>query len=131
MAVRGTKGKGKVENAPNREELFNMAVEAAKQGNRQGAKVMFRQVLGENRKDTRVMMWMAKLATSRKERIQWLNKVLDVNPEHEAALQALKKMNYSDTAGRNRMLMKLGIGAYVAVVLLGAFLILISTPSAG
>jgi hypothetical protein len=124
MASRG--GKGKAANQPNREELFNMAVEAAKQGNRQGARMMFRQIVGEDRKNTRAMMWLAKIAGSKKERDQWLKKVLDINPNHEAAQAALSKIQHGDTAQRNRMMMKIGIGAYVLVTLLLAFVILLS-----
>lgn len=129
MTARGSKGK--VTNAPNREELFNMAADAAKAGNRPGARVMFRQIISEDRKNTRAMMWLAKIAGSKKERTQWLKKVLEINPNHEAAQSALNKMQYGDTSQRNRLMMKVGIGAYVVVILVIAFLILISTAFAG
>lgn len=110
--------------SPNREEMFNMAVQAAKSGNRQSAKVMFMQILREDRKNERVMMWMAKIATSKKERMQWLNRILKVNPANETALAALAKMKHDDTATRNRMLLRVGSGAYVVTLLVLAILII-------
>jgi hypothetical protein len=127
MASRG--GKGKAANAPNREELFNMAVDAAKQGNRPGARVMFRQIVGEDRKNTRAMMWLAKIASTKKERDQWLKKILEINPNHEAAQATLNKIQHGDTSRRNRILLRVGVGAYVLVVLVLAFLVLIATAA--
>ena len=44
---------------PNREQLLQMAVTTAKAGNRDGARVMLRQVLSEDRRNERAMLWMA------------------------------------------------------------------------
>jgi TolA-binding protein len=117
--------------APNREELFNLAVEAAKNKNFQSARVMFRQVLGEDKRNTRAMMWMAKMATTQKEREQWLKKAIEVNPNHEQALAMLHKMAHSGAASRNKLLFRLGIGAYVAVVLVLSFFIMFTTAVSG
>jgi hypothetical protein len=113
--------------SPNREELFNLAVQAAKSGNRQGAKVMFMQILRDDRKNERVMMWLAKIATGKNERMQWLTRVLKVNPANETALAALAKIKHTDTANRNRMLLRVGTSAYVISVLVLATLIIILT----
>ncbi len=113
--------------SPNREELFNLAVQAAKSGNRQGAKMMFMQILRDDRKNERVMMWMAKIATGKNERIQWLTRVLKVNPANETALAALAKMKHSDTANRNRMLLRVGSAAYVIALLVMASFIIFGT----
>lgn len=112
-------------NTPNREEMFNMAVEAAERGNRQSARMMFAQVLRQDRRDTRVMMWLAKLAKDPQERRQWLNRVLDVNPNHEQAIATLDRMDYQDKAKRNIMFFRVAIGAYMAIVLLLGLIVLL------
>ncbi|MCU0511777.1 MAG: hypothetical protein MUE40_04315 [Anaerolineae bacterium] len=125
-----SRGKGRAENTPNREELFNLAVETAKNGNRQGARVMLMNILREDRKNIRAMMWMAKIASSRADREKWLNEVLRVNPNHEAALAALHKIQHGDSARRNRLLFRAATGGYVVAVLLVALLIILANVPA-
>lgn len=115
------------ENQPNREELFQMAITAIRKGQRQPARVMLQRILGEDKQNTRAMMYMAKISRSSDERRKWLERILDVDTNHEAAIKALDKMDYQASVKRNRTLMRIGIGAYVAVVLLLAALILIGT----
>lgn len=103
-------------NIPNREEILRMAIRAAKEGNKESARVMFRQVLSEDRRNERAMMWMAKLATTKTERRQWLNRVLVVNPNQTAAKEALRRMNYKSSARDNRILFIYGIVAVIMIV---------------
>lgn len=103
--------------APNREELLRMAINTAKQGNRGPARVMFTQILSEDKQNERAMMWMAKLAESKAERQQWLNRVLAVNPNNESARVALQRMNYKSSARENRTLILFGAIAIVLIVL--------------
>ena len=42
---------------PNREQLLQMAINSAKSGNRDGARMMLRQVLSEDKRNERAMMW--------------------------------------------------------------------------
>jgi thioredoxin-like negative regulator of GroEL len=102
--------------SPNREELLNMAIDSARQGNKQGARVMLRQVLQEDKKNERAMLWMAKTANSATERQQWLSRVLKVNPNNEIAKKTLAKMNNKRAASENRKLFYFG-GAAVAALL--------------
>lgn len=94
--------------SPNREELLGMAIQSARQGNKQGARVMLRQVLDEDPKNERAMLWMAKTANSQTERQQWLEHVLEVNPDNATARQALDQMTYSKEAAENRKLFVFG-----------------------
>jgi hypothetical protein len=103
-------------NVPNREQLLSMAIDAAKAGNRDGARVMLRQVLGEDRRNERAMMWLAKIAPSKAERREWLKRVLTVNPDNQAARDALRKINYQSSARDNRVLVMFGIVAVVLAV---------------
>jgi Tfp pilus assembly protein PilF len=105
-------------NQPNREELFRMAVNAAKQGNAEGARVMFNQILQEDKKHDRAMIWMAKLSRSKDERTRWLNRVLEIDPENEQAKSALAKMDYRERATQNRTLFIVGgIAVFVVIVI--------------
>ena len=114
--------------SPNREELFQMAVQAS-QTNKPGARIMFRKILSDDPRNIRVMMWLAKIAPNRDERRKWFEAILDVDPENEQVLQAIEKMEHQDTAGRNRLLLRLGVGTYVTVVLLIAAVVLLSTAA--
>lgn len=103
--------------APNREELLQMAIRTAKQGNAEAARAMFSRILTEDKRNERALMWMAKLSDSKSERRQWLEKALDVNPANEIARDALKKMDYKTTASDNRTLLVFGMLAGIMIVL--------------
>lgn len=111
------RAKGSQKSAPNREELLNLAISAAKSGNREGARVMFRRVLSENRYDERAVMWLAKLAPSKAERRSWLKRALEINPENDVARDTLRKMQKQDSATENRTLLIYGALATVLIVL--------------
>lgn len=103
---------------PNREELLQMGIRAAKSGNNDGARLFFEQVLNQDKRNERAMMWMAKLSTgNRVERKKWLERVLEVNPDNDGARDALKKMAYRRSASENRTLLMFGVVAGVLIVL--------------
>ena len=102
---------------PNREELLQLATNAAKQGNKEGARTLFERVLNEDKRNERAMMWMAKLADTKAERVRWLNRVLAVNPDNEQAQEALRKIQYKHSAKENRTLLIFGMILGVLIVL--------------
>ncbi len=113
-------------NQPNREELLQMAIRAAKTNNKDGARVMFRRVLSEDKRNERAMMWLAKLANSDKEQRQWLNRVLSVNPDNNVARGKLAEMDYKAAAQKNRSMLYIGTGVGAVVIVVGSiFLMLI------
>lgn len=120
-----TRASSKKANQPNREELLNMAIRTAREGNRDSARVMLRQVLSEDRRNERAMLWMAQLASTQAERRKWLERVLDVNPENSKARAALNRMVYKSSARDNRTLLVFGMVAGVLLVLLVVVLIAI------
>jgi thioredoxin-like negative regulator of GroEL len=103
---------------PNREQLLQMAINTAKAGNKDGARVMLRQVLSEDKRNERAMLWMAQIARNAKERRQWLVRVLDVNPDNEQARKQLKRMDYQTSAQQNRVLLIFGVVVGVLFVLM-------------
>ena len=103
---------------PNREELLQMGIRAAKSGNNDGARLFFEQVLNQDKRNERAMMWMAKLSVSnRAERKKWLERVLETNPDNDGARDALKKIAYRRSANENRTLLMFGVVAGVLIVL--------------
>jgi Tfp pilus assembly protein PilF len=102
---------------PNREQLLQMAIASAKAGNRDGARVMLRQILNEDRQNERALLWMARIARNKKERLEWLERVLDVNPDNEQARKQLRKIEYRASAQQNRTLLIFGVVAGVMLVL--------------
>lgn len=94
-----------------------MAIRSAKAGNKEGARVMLRQVLSEDKRNERALLWMAKIATSKSERAQWLERVLEVNPDNAQAKSTLKKMTYKSSARENRTILIFGVVAVVLIVL--------------
>src|SRR5690606_41399926 len=98
---------------PNREQLLQMAISTAKAGNRDGARVMLRQILSEARRNERAMLWMAVTARSNQERRQWLERVRDINPANEQAKAQLRGMNYRSSAQQSRGLVAVGVAVGV------------------
>jgi Tfp pilus assembly protein PilF len=113
--------------APNREELLQMAINAARAGNKRAARLMLEQILKADKNNERAMMWMAKIAESKTERREWLTRVLHINPNNEPARDALKKMAYSRSARDNRTLLIFGVLALVLIVLMVVIFLALSS----
>ena len=116
-------------NQPNREELLQMAENAARSGQKDGARLMFRRILDQDKRNERAIMWLAKLAKTPKERKQWLTRALSINPDNKAAKTALERMNYKRAARENRTLVI--FGAAVAVLVIVMVIVLIVAAASG
>lgn len=126
MAFDFSEGGGAV---PNREQLLNLAITTAKSGNKEAARVMFMQVLSQDSRNERAMLWLASIARSRDERKEWLQRVLDVNPNQDYARDTLKKMQYSKSARDNRVLIIFGVVVGVLIIVAAVVLIAAITAS--
>lgn len=102
---------------PNREELLQMGIRAAKAGNREAARITFQEILSKDKHNERALMWMAKIASSKAERKKWLSRALLVNPDNSLARRQLHKMDHSEAAKQNRVLLIFGVVAGVMIVL--------------
>lgn len=103
-----------------------MAIRSARDGNKESARVMLRQVLNEDRRNERAMLWMAQIANTQAERRKWLERVLQVNPDNTKARATLNRMTYKRSARENRTLVIFGMVAGVLVVLLIVVLLAVS-----
>lgn len=101
----------------NNEDLLQLAIRAAKNGQKDGARVMLRQVYAQDRRNETAMLWLAKIAKSQSERVEWLNRVLEQNPDNETAQKALQRMRYKRQARENQMLLVYGTVGVVMVII--------------
>ncbi len=110
----------------NREELLQLAIQTAKQ-NPQGARVMFQQVLAQDPRNERALLWMAALSRKKGERVQYLQRVLKVNPRNRAAREELERIARMER-NRARRTLFFGVLAIVVIVLVvvAAVLLLIA-----
>ncbi len=110
----------------NREELLQLAIQTSKQ-NPQGARVMFQQVLAQDPRNERALLWMAALSKKKGERRQYLQRVLKINPRNKAAREELERIARMEQARARRTLF-FGVLAIVIVVLVvvAAVLLLIA-----
>ena len=119
----------KASGQPNREELLQLAIRAAKNNQTDGARVMLRQILQQDNRNERAMMWLAKLAHSQKERKHWLRQVLVVNPDNEIAMRKLEDMEYNQSAQMNRTLLMVGLSVAAVVLVLVVIFILVAVAA--
>lgn len=117
------------ENAPNRDQLYALAVQSAKSGQRRGAVLMFRQILAEDPDNVSVMLWLARLSTTPEKRKNYLQQVIALDPDNATAKKALTKMGQRHTARRNQNLLRFGSAAYVIVLLMAAIFIILQLAS--
>lgn len=102
----------------NREELLHLAIQTAKE-NPQGARVMFQQVLAQDPRNERALLWMASLTKQKEERRQYLQRALRVNPRSSHARKELQRLDHMDKARSNRTLI------YGGLVIAGVILLIV------
>ncbi len=103
------------EQTPNREELVQLGIQTAKSGNQQSARVIFQQVLSQDARNERALLWMAALTTDKMEKRRYLLKALKVNPKSTTARGELQRMAHNEKARTNRTLL---LGGFVVVVVI-------------
>lgn len=108
----------------NNEELLQLGIQAVKRKDFQNARVLLLQVYERDRRNEVVMMWLAKIAPTADERIQWLERVLDVNPDNQNAKSGLEKLKYKQASEENRTLLLFGGIAVVMIVLVLVIIII-------
>lgn len=99
------------------EELLQLGITAAKRKNHQNARMLFMQIYEHDKRNETAMLWLAKIATTREERIAWLERVVDANPDNQTAKDGLEKLRYKQASDENRTLLLFG-GMAVFMILL-------------
>lgn len=114
------------ENVPNLEELMQLGIQTARQGNRKSARMIFQQVLATDRQNERGWLWMAAIADTPAERARYLKTVLQINPNNTKAQKELNQLLKKRATGTNQAFTYGMIGlAVVAVLILLAVLVML------
>ena len=113
--------------APNLEQLMQLGIQTAKQGNKQNARVMFQQVLDEDKQNERAWLWMAAVAESKAERVRYLNTVLSINSNNATALRELSEMRKKQETSNSQALRygMVGLGVILILIVLAVVILLI------
>jgi lipopolysaccharide biosynthesis regulator YciM len=116
-------------NALNADVMLNLVADAVQKKQMEPARMMLQQILQQDPRNIRAMMWMAKIASSNQERNEWLQRILKIEPRNRMALQALKKAANANLIQRNRWLLRAGVAAYVVIVtIISLVYIMVSLP---
>jgi hypothetical protein len=107
---------------PNLDDLMRLGINTAKQGNRDNARVIFRQVLDADKRHVGAWLWMASLAESNVDRRRYLETVLRLDPNNETATKQLAKLDQAVSRSENA---SLRFGVMVVLVLIVAMVIVI------
>jgi hypothetical protein len=99
------------------DQLLRMGIDTAKKGNREGAKVILRQVLQQDRRSDLAWMWLAYVESDPIQRRRFLENAVRINPDNAAARRALNKMNTRTSASQNQTMLYGGIVLAVMIVL--------------
>ncbi len=115
------------DDAPNLEELLQMATTSLRQGNTQGAYVMVQQVLDADKHNDRAWVLMAYTTQNPVDRRRYLRTALRLNPENKAARRGLEKMKRSRTKTESRVLYygTVGLVVLLAVAVIACVLVLL------
>ena len=114
---------------PNLEELMQLGVRTAKNGNKEGARVIFDKILAVDKRHERAWLWMASLADNEIDRRRYLQTVLNINPSNSSAKKYIKAMDQTMNSSERRSLIVGGIIVAILVItlILVAVIVLVVT----
>lgn len=112
---------------PNLEELMQLGVRTAKNGNKEGARVIFDKILAVDKRHERAWLWMASLADNEIDRRRYLQTVLNINPNNSSAKKYIKSMDQKMNSSERRSLVFGGImvGVLIIIFILVAIIVLV------
>ncbi len=113
---------------PNLEQLMQIGIQTAKQGNKQNARVIFQQILDQDKQNERAWLWMARVAQTPRDRVRYLNTVLRINPNNATALQELERMKQRQLTSNSQALRygMIGLGVILALVIVVVLILIIA-----
>jgi hypothetical protein len=104
-------------NIPNLEQLMQLGILTARKGNKPNARVIFQQILDEDKQNERAWLWMAAIAETNEDRIRFLNTVLQISPNNQTALRELKRMQQKQVSS-NTLVLRYGLMTLVFIAVL-------------
>ena len=117
-------GSGSNNDIPNLEQLMQLAIQTARKGNKSNARMIFQQILDEDKQNERAWLWMAAVADNREDRVRYLNTVLRLNPYNQTALRELNKMRQKKETS-NTQVLKYGLIGLAGIMMLIAVAVLV------
>ena len=102
---------------PNLEDLMRLGVSSANAGNKDNARVIFRQVLAADKRNVGAWLWMASLAENDIDCRRYYETVLKLSPNNATAQKRLAAMNKTIQRGENA---SLRLGVIILVILVVA-----------
>ena len=108
---------------PNLEQLLQIGIQSARQGNAENARVIFQQVLDTDKNNERAWLWMASVAETSADRQRYLRTVLTINPDNHTAQRELKKVESRRQSNNSRVLVYGSIALAVSLILIAVAVI--------
>jgi thioredoxin-like negative regulator of GroEL len=103
--------------APNLEQLLQMAASTLKRGNQEGARVLVQQVLDADNRNDRAWVLLAYTTNSLVDRRRYLRTALRLNPENKAAKRGLDKLKQARSKSENQAMYYGTIGLVIVLVI--------------
>lgn len=113
-------------NIPNLEQLMQLGIQTARQGNKESARVIFQQVLDSDSYNERAWLWMAAVAETPVDRVRYLNTVLRINPQNRTAQRELNRMKKGQESSTSQVLVYGGIGLAIIILLIAVALFVLA-----
>ncbi len=104
------------EKAPNIDDLMRLGVRTAKAGNRDNARVIFQQVLDNDKRNIAAWLWMAVLAEDEIDRRRYLETVLKLDPGNATARKQLAALDQAVTRSEGASI-RLGVMILAVLIL--------------
>jgi hypothetical protein len=111
--------------SPNLEQLMQLGIQTARQGNKQNARMIFQQILDADKQNERAWLWMAAVAETPMARLRYLNTVLRINPNNATALRELKQMKQRQESNTSQALVYGTISLAVVLLLIALALVVL------
>ncbi|MBN1285800.1 MAG: hypothetical protein JXB47_10415 [Anaerolineae bacterium] len=105
------------------DELLKVGKQAAREGNRATARVIFQQVLDQDKRNEQALFWMASVADTVEDKQRYLRATLKVNPRNRKAKRYLDQLQQA-TAERDSRIVTYGILAVILLVVLAVVVVL-------
>ena len=114
------------DSGPSVEQMLRMGIDTAKNGNKDGARVMLRQVLQRDRRNDRAWTWLAYVEDDPVQRRRYLQNAVRINPENKTAQKALDKLKKSRTQTENKTMLygSIALGGLIIVSILACVIVL-------
>jgi hypothetical protein len=108
----------------NLEQLMQLGIQAARDGNKPSARIFFQQILDVDAQNERAWLGMAAAAESQEDRVRFLLTVLKINPSNQTAQRELQKLRQKQESS-NAQVIRYGFMVLAVVIALVVVVMLI------